>query len=479
MTAVLAIDQGTSATKAVIADSTGPLVDVDVPVTGTTYDDPRVEQDPIALLDSVIAAGRHAVASADSPVSAAGLGNQGETVLAWNLRTGEPLGPALSWQDRRSSAVTEEMGPSVATDLLRLTGLPLDPYFAAPKMAWLRREIGDAWDSDTTITTVDAWTTFRLTGEFVTDAATASRTMLLDPHTLEWSSAALAAFGLEGVPLPRVVACDARIGTTDAFGPRLPVVGAIVDQQAALLAEDCRTVGSAKCTYGTGAFLLANIGQAHAPSGSGLATSLAWAFEDGTRASCVDGQVYTVGAAVSWLQRIGLIDEPEDLDVLGGSVVDTAGVMCVPSLAGVGAPAWLPDARGRWSGLSLATTRAHLVRSFCEGVAAQVAVLADAVSLDTGGPITTLRVDGGLTRSRTIMQMQADLLGAPVEVYPHACATALGIAALSLRGIEGAGAEEPLISGWQPVATYAPQADASVSRERVLKYARALARSTP
>lgn len=477
MTAVLAIDQGTSATKAVIADSTGPLVDVDVPVTGTTYDDACVEQDPVALLDSIMEAGRAALA--DGSVAAIGLGNQGETVLAWDLRTGEPLGPALSWQDRRSASITESMSAPDADRLLRLTGLPLDPYFAAPKMAWLRRELGDAYGPDIAITTIDAWTTFRLTGEFVTDAATASRTMLLDPRTLDWSPEALEAFGLEGLPQPRVTACDARIGTTSAFGPTLPVIGAIVDQQASLLAEDCREVGSAKCTYGTGAFLLANVGTAHEPSASGLATSIAWVFEDGTRASCVDGQVYTVGAAASWLQRIGVIASPDDLDALGGSVTDTAGVMCLPSLAGVGAPMWLPDARGSWSGLSLATTRAHLVRSFCEGVAAQVAVLVDAVSRDAGQPFGTLRVDGGLTRSRTIMQMQADLLGVPVEVYPHACATALGIAALALRGLVGAAAAEPLIADWQPSATYLPHADPDLSRARVAQYAQALARSTP
>lgn len=474
MTRVLAIDQGTSATKAVIADSRGPLVDIDVPVTGTTYDDPRVEQDPRALLESIITAGRRAMRESEV-IAAVGLGNQGETVLAWDTRTGEPLGPALSWQDRRSSAITESMDPAASSVLLELTGLPLDPYFAAPKMAWLRREIGDV-GPHVAITTIDAWTTYQLTGAFVTDAATASRTMLMDPRSLEWSPEAIAAFGLDGLPQPEIVACDTRLGDTDAFGPTLPVVGAIVDQQAALLAQDCRTAGSAKCTYGTGAFLLANVGDRHEPSTTGLATSIAWAFADGERASCVDGQAYTVGAAVSWLQRIGLIDGPEDLDRLGTAVETTAGARFLPSLAGVGAPAWLPDARGSWHGLSLATTREHLVRSFCEGVAAQVAVLAAAVTGDIDTPLTSLRVDGGLTRSHLIMQLQTDLLGIPVEVYPHACATALGIAALTLRGILGPGAEDSLISDWTPSATYLPRMDSTASRELVRAYADALAR---
>ena len=476
MTRVLAIDQGTSATKAVVADATGPHVDVDVPVTGTTFAGDAVEQDAEALLASIVAAGRSALADDRERVAAVGLGNQGETVLAWDVRTGAALGPAISWQDRRSAGVVDALGPDVRDSLHQLTGLPADPYFAAPKMAWLREQV-DTSSGYVAITTIDAWTTFRLTGEFVTDAATASRTMLLDPRTLDWSPQAVAYFGLEGLPQPRVVSCDAAIGATDAFGPTLPVIGAIVDQQAALLAQDCREPGAAKCTYGTGAFLLANVGREHRPSTSGLATSLAWTFADGARASCVDGQVYTVGAVVSWLERIGLIRSPEDLDLLGGAVTDSAGAVFLPSLAGVGAPLWRPDAKGAWQGLSLATTKENLVRAFCEGVAAQVAVLADAVAQDVGSPLTTLRVDGGLTRSRVTMQAQADLLGVPVEVYPYACATALGIAALALRGLEGPGAEDGLVSGWTPAATYLPQMDAHEARARVSDFASALERS--
>lgn len=476
-TRVLAIDQGTSATKAIVATTAGALADVDCPVEGITYDGDAVEQDPRALLDSIVAAGRGALAAAGDGVAAVGLGNQGETVLAWDTRTGEPLGPALSWQDRRSSAVTDAMDPEIGDALRDLTGLPLDPYFAAPKMAWLRRRLGAHLGPYATITTIDVWTTHQLTGRFATDAATASRTMLLDPITLDWSADALAAFGLTDLPMPEVLACDASLGATSAFGPSLPVVGAIVDQQAALLAEGCRMPGDAKCTYGTGAFLLANVGERHAPSTSGLATSIAWAFADGTRASCVDGQVYTVGAAVSWLERIGLIDSPEDLDRLAGSVTTTAGVVCVPSLAGLGAPDWRPDARATWSGLSLSTTREHMVRAFCEGVAAQVALLALALADDIGGPLASLRVDGGLTRSRTVMQLQADLLGIPVEVYPHACATALGVAALALRGLEGPGAEDALVRDWTPAATYAPALDRAEAEERTGAFAQAMEHS--
>lgn len=473
-TRVLAIDQGTSATKAVIATSAGALIDVDSAVAGIRYDDDAVEQDPEALLDSILTAGRTALAASGDSVAAVGLGNQGETVLAWDIRDGRPLSPAISWQDRRASAITDALDPRTRDALLRLTGLPADPYFAAPKMAWLRRRLGGALGRTTAITTIDAWTNFRLTGRFATDAATASRTMLLDPETLDWSPEAIAAFGLEDLPMPEVIACDARLGTTSAFGPSIAVIGAIVDQQAALLAEGCLAEGDAKCTYGTGAFLLANVGTRHAPSAAGLATSLAWAMSNGDRASCVDGQVYTVGAAVSWLERIGLIDSPADLDRLGGSVASTGGVICVPALAGVGAPTWRPDARATWQGLSLATSREHMVRAFCEGVAAQVALLAAAAANDIGAPLASLRVDGGLTRSRVVMQLQADLLGVPVEVYPHTCATALGVAALALRGLEGPGAEDDLVKGWGPAATYVPTVSADEASARVRAFAAAL-----
>ena len=469
MTAVLAIDQGTSATKAVVIDEQGRLLaEVDHPFDGMSYADDGVEQDPKLLLDSVLAAGRTAVARAAVPIAAVGLGNQGETVIAWDRRTGEALTPAISWQDRRASAITQRLASTQSSriaEVTRVTGLPLDPYFAAPKMALLSEQAADIMRAhpDAVITTIDAWVTHHLTGAFVTDAATASRTMLLDPHALDWDAAACEIFGIDPTRLPRVVACDEPVGMTTAFGDAVPVTGLIVDQQAALLAQGCRTPGMAKCTYGTGAFLLANVGREHSLSTSGLATSLAWVMRDGTRASCVDGQVYSVGAAITWLQRLGLIAEPGDLDRLGLAAGDSGGACFLPTLAGIGAPLWRPDARGSFTGLTLSTTREQMVRAFGEGIAAQVALLVDAVSRDAGAAPAALRVDGGVTRSRLIMQTQADLIGAPVEVYPHECATALGIAALALRGLAGAGAEEPVVTGWQPVAVYEPAPDRTVA----------------
>jgi glycerol kinase len=453
---ILAIDQGTSATKAVVWSEQGIAAEIDVPVRGLTHQGDAIEQDPEALWDSIVTAGRRAIDAHAGTIRAVAIGNQGETVLAWDRRTGQAIGPALSWQDRRSAGVTAAIDSSDAGLLHQLTGLPVDPYFAAPKIAWLQRSLDVAAGGDLVVTTIDAWVNFRLAGAYATDLSTASRTQLLDGETLLWSDRAAEIYGLPIGDFPELVSCDEALGVTTAFGPTLPVAGAMVDQQAALLAEGCTEPGSAKCTYGTGIFLLANIGRAHVPSTAGLATSLAWAMRDGTRASCVDGQVYSAGAAVAWLQRAGLIEGPQDLDALGGAVHDTDGVRFDPSFSGRGAPDWNPAATASITGLGLSTRREHVVRAFLEGLAAEVTSLARAVESDVNGPLTALRVDGGLTQSSVLMQLQADSLGAPVEVYPHSCATALGLVAASLRSLDGAGAEDAVIHGWRPRRVFEP-----------------------
>jgi glycerol kinase len=283
---VLAIDQGTSSTKAiVVADGGEVLGESSVPVSPRAAGQGAVEQDPEELFQSIIKAGQSALAAAGSAVEAVGVANQGETVLRWDRETGRPFGPALSWQDRRAVTVTRELGDH-ADRLTEITGLPLDPYFAAPKMTWLRREGGDQG----VVTTVDAWLNQRLAGAFVTDAATASRTLLLDLKSTSWSAEACAVFELDPDAQPTIVDCDAAIGETRAFGDPLPVTGLVVDQQAALFAESCFEAGEAKCTYGTGAFILANAGERVPRSQSRLAACVAWRL-GGAATYCLDGQV--------------------------------------------------------------------------------------------------------------------------------------------------------------------------------------------
>jgi len=425
---ILAIDQGTSATKAVLA---GPgnevLGSAEIPVTVRAAGD-AVETDPEELYQSVIAAGRAALEAARAPADAVALANQGETVLAWDRRSGRPLTPAIVWQDRRSAGVSDRLAPEAAW-LTEVTGLPLDPYFAAPKMTWLRENI----TAEGVVTTTDAWLLTRLGADYVTDAATASRTLLLDLDAAEWSERACKAFGVDPSALPRVVDCAGPAGETRGFGAVLPVTGLAVDQQAALVAEHCLEAGQAKCTYGTGAFLLATMGGTAVRSTAGLAASIAWRLR-GTPTYCLDGQVYTAGAAIGWLMQIGLLSEAAEIDAVARGVRDTAGVAFVPALAGLAAPHWRPSARGAFTGLSLATTRAHLVRAVIDGLAASVALLARSVAHDLGAGLSSLRVDGGLTRSASLLQAQADLLQIPVEVYRTADATALGVAALARVG---------------------------------------------
>jgi glycerol kinase len=459
---VLAIDQGTSATKALVAAEGGEVLgEASVAVHPHAGSGGAVEQDPEELLQSIIEAGRGALAAAGAPVEAVGIGNQGETVLRWDRKTGRPFGPALSWQDRRAVTVTRELSDH-ADRLTEITGLPLDPYFAAPKMTWLRRQQG----GEGVITTVDAWLLERLADTFVTDAATASRTVLLDLESTTWSEEACSLFELDPESLPEIVDCDAAIGETDAFGEPLRITGLAVDQQAALFAESCFEAGEAKCTYGTGAFILATVGEGVARSQARLAACVAWRL-DGTTTYCLDGQVYSAGSAVSWLQELELISEPADLDQLGAG---EDGVIFVPSLAGLGAPFWSPEARGGWLGLSLASRREDLVRAVIWGIAAQIASLAKAMQDDMGRPLERLRVDGGLTRSSALMQAQADLLQAPVELYPSPDATALGVGAFARLGNGGAATPAEAVGDWAPAAVFEPHMSADEANERLAQW---------
>jgi glycerol kinase len=461
---ILAIDQGTSATKALLV---GPGQHVlgtgEVPVRQHAAGE-AIEVDPEDLLSSVLAAGQAAIAAARTPADAVALANQGETVLAWDRQTGRPLTRAISWQDRRSAAVCARLAGH-AERLADITGLPLDPYFAAPKMTWLRENYTESG----VVTTTDAWLLARLGADYVTDAATASRTMLLDLDTVEWSDEACAVFGIDRCSLPSVADCAGTVGETAAFGRPMPVAGLAVDQQAALVAERCFAAGQAKCTYGTGAFLLATTGERAVRSSAGLSASVAWRVPGGT-AYCLDGQVYTAGAAISWLIDIGILTEPGELDAVGGTVSDGGGATFVPALAGLGAPHWRPDARGAFLGLTLGVSRAHLIRAVIDGLAASVALLARSVAHDLRAPLTALRVDGGLTRSAVLMQAQADLLQAPVEVCRVPDATALGVAALARLGLGAATSLADAVGPADIERVVQPQMSADQAAQRLAEF---------
>ena len=450
MTAILAIDQGTSGTKAIVADAEDGTVAIAEETVRPTYlSGGGVEQNPHELLDSVLTAGRRAVSEAGRPIDGVALANQGETVLAWDPATGTPLSTAVVWQDRRAEPICAELAEH-GEEFARRTGLVLDPYFSAPKMAWLRRNL----TRDGVVTTTDTWLVHHLTGEFVTDASTASRSLIFDLDGADWDGGLAELFSLGDERLPRIVASDEVVGTTRAFGPETPVAGLVVDQQAALVAEACLEQGTAKCTYGTGAFLLANTGRNAVRSSAGLTTSVAWRAR-GETLYCVDGQVYTVASAVRWLRDLGLLQSTTDLDALVAE--DSEGVLCVPAFAGLAAPWWASEATATLTGMTLATRREQLILAVLQGIAAQVTELAALVGHDLGRPLSRLRADGGLTNSAALMQAQADIAQLPVDIYPSAHATPLGAAALARCALDPALGLAEAVGDWRATTVYEPR----------------------
>ncbi len=447
---ILAIDQGTSGAKALVVDSdVGVVAVADYPLHPTYLSDRGVELNPQELLRSVLEAGRRAVELAGRQIDVVSLANQGETVLAWDPATGEPITPALVWQDRRSQHICDELAAE-RDWVAQRTGLVLDPYFSAPKMAWLRRHL----TRQGVVTTTDCWLVHQLTGAFVTDVSTASRSLLIDLDSRQWDGQLLSLFGLDQDARPRIVNCDEVVGHTEAFGGAAPVAGLVVDQQAALLAQGCLSVADAKCTFGTGAFLLANTGADAVRSGAGLTSSVAWATSDGV-AYCIDGQVYAAASAIRWAASVGLIADARELDAAAAD--DAGGVLCVPALAGLAAPWWRAEATASLSGLTLSTGRGQIVRALLEGVAAQLAELTSAIDSDTGRPLTRLKVDGGLTNSRALMQAVADVLQLPIDVHPAVHATALGSAALAHKALEPATSLREGIFESAPANSYEPR----------------------
>lgn len=450
MTTVLAIDQGTSGTKAVVIDGKDRILGVaEVPVSPVYLPHGGVEVEPEDLYKSVLDAARGAISESGARVDVLAFANQGETVLAWDRATGKPLSQAIVWQDRRAESITERLQQHKKL-VEQKSGLVLDPYFSAPKQAWIRENLTRGG----VVTTTDTWILHRLTGEFVTDRSTASRSLVLDLDQATWDDQLLEVFSLQNEELPALVDSDVIIGTTDVFGYPISVGGLIVDQQAALLAENCLQPGDAKCTFGTGAFMLVNSGGSATRSRSGLASSVAWQAK-GERTYCLDGQVYTAASAVRWLENLGFISTASDLDVKAAR--NSEGVLCVPALAGLAAPWWAPEAKAVFAGMTLSTEPRHLLLAVLEGIAAQVGELTRLVAEDTGHRVATLKADGGLTQSRVLMQSVANLLQTTVEIYPSSHATPLGAAALGRMAADSSLTLSEAIVPWEPRARFTPE----------------------
>ena len=456
--AILAIDQGTSGTKALIREEGGGILAVEEVPVRPSYDGDRVEIDPMVLFDSIMEAANLAISAAGNPtLHGVSLSNMGETVLAWDPETGEPLSQAIIWQDRRAETICHELADQ-SEWIAERTGLVLSSYFAAPKMAWIRRNVTDRG----VVTMTDAWYIKRLANEFVTDAETASSSLIVDIDRLEWDDDLLSAFNLQDEPLPRIARNDEVVGVTSAFGAEVPLCGLVLDQQAAMVAQSCLAPGSLKCTYGTGAFMFGNAGPKAVRSPSGLTTRAAWKLRDRTE-WCLVGQVYAAGSALRWLVDLGLLSAPQALDAESAPV--SGGVKFIPALAGLAAPWWSAKPDAAFLGMGLSTTRGNLVRSVLEGIAAQVAIVARNAADEMGQPLERLRVDGGLTRSSVMCQVQADLVQIPVDVYPSPHATALGAALMGELSLNESSTLADVVPSWEPVATYEPQWSADQAAE--------------
>ena len=438
---LLAIDQGTTSSRAILFDEEcRPLRTAQREIHQSFPTPGFVEHDAVEIWESVLSTAREVLEGVDpKTITSIGITNQRETILLWDRKTGQPLAPAIVWQDRRTTsemALLEENSQLIREK----TGLLPDPYFSASKLKWLLREIPGAMQrakaGELAAGTIDSWLIYKLTNgrEHVTDVTNASRTMLMNIHAGGWDESLLALFEVPAKLLPRIVSSSGHLGEADVahFGTAIPIGSAIGDQQAALFGQLCASPGLVKCTYGTGCFLLAFTGEEAITSHQRLLTTIAWQIGNQAKTYALEGSVFVGGAAIQWLRDgLGLIKSAAGINELAAKVPDSGGVILVPAMAGMGAPFWDPSARGTIHGITRGTTSAHIARATLDGIAWQVADLVQAMGKDAGRKISTLRVDGGAAASDLLMQTQADVSGIDVERPQNVESTALGAAMLA------------------------------------------------
>jgi glycerol kinase len=456
---VLAIDQGSSSTRAIAFDlDLRPVASASRPVLSQHPRPGWVEQDPEEILASVVDSVAEVFASVDPRrIAAVGIDNQGETALAWDAETSQPLEAAVSWQCNRSLPIVERLrSAGHEREVQRRTGLPLTAYFSAGKMAWLIEEVPEvqrARDAGTLrLGTVDAWLTAKLAGDSLTDPSTASRTQLMDLDEVAWSPQLLELFGVAPSALPRIVESAGQLGVLrhPAWGSiDLPLTALACDQQASLAGHAAFDAGAMKATYGTGVFVLAMAGNQRPTPDARLLATVAWRLSGMPTTYAVDGGVFSAGSLLDWLVSLGILEEGALSEAQARSVPDAGGLRLLPALTGLGAPWWQPEARAVIAGGTQATRPAHIVRAALDGIVNRTADVVETMLAAGYGP-DAIRVDGGLSRNAYLVERQADLLGMAVDVASATESTALGIAGLA--GI-GAGLIGPeVIRGANPVA---------------------------
>jgi glycerol kinase len=445
---VLALDQGTTSSRALVFDRSGRVVAAAQREFRQIFPRPGwVEHDPAEIWASQLAVAREALRAAGGDakaLAAIGITNQRETTLVWDKASGEPVGNAIVWQDRRTAGLCERLeaeglGPLFASR----TGLLIDPYFSASKLVWILEQDqalrARAERGELAFGTIDSWLVWKLSnaGLHVTDATNASRTLLYNIHTHDWDDELLRVLNVPRAMLPEIVTSSGEIARTapGIFGSPVPVAGIAGDQQAALFGQRCVRPGMIKNTYGTGCFMLMHTGDAPVGSKRKLVATVAWRCA-GHAQYALEGSVFVAGAIVQWLRDgLGIIGTSAEVEPLAASVRDNGGVYLVPALVGLGAPHWDPAARGAIFGLTRGATRAHIARAALESIAFQSADLAEAMQQDGGIEVSELRVDGGAANNDLLMQFQADMLGVPVVRPRITETTALGAAYLAGLGV--------------------------------------------
>jgi len=490
VTVVVAIDAGTTGVRSLAIDEHGAIRTSSYREFPQYFPRPGwVEHDPDEIWDATRATLRDVVETVHGTgevVAAIGVTNQRETAVVWDRATGRPRHRAIVWQDRRTTADCEALRAAGHLPFVREhTGLVLDPYFSATKLAWLLREGGVEADADLAFGTVDSWILFELTGGasggvHVTDPSNASRTLLYDIDALAWSAELAELFRVPLACLPEVRPSSGRFGLSDGDelgGLRVPVSGIAGDQQAALFGQACFAPGMAKNTYGTGSFVVVNLGPSHPPPAEGLLTSVGWTV-DGATTYVLEGSIFVTGAAIQWLRDgLGVIGDASETGPLAASVPDTGGVVFVPAFTGLGSPYWDPEARGVIIGLTRGSSRAHLARAVVEAMAFQTLDVVQSMQRASGIELAELRVDGGASVMDVLCAFQADLLGVPVCRSAVTETTALGAAYLAGLA-EGVWASaDDAAAAWASDRTFEPSMDRDEVRARQEMWHRAVERS--
>jgi glycerol kinase len=454
-----AIDQGTTSTRFIIFDRAGATVAMAQREHHQIFPQPGwVEHDPIEIRDNVRATMQQALLSADlSPrdLAAIGITNQRETTVLWDRQSGQPVHNALVWQDTRVDPLVAEYAKDGGQDRFRpQTGLPLASYFSALKLKWLLDTIPDARHRDLQFGTIDTWVLWNLTGgRHITDVTNASRTQLMNLKTLDWDPDLLAAFNIPRTILPRIASSSEVYGTWQ----NVPIAGILGDQQAALMGQACFEPGEAKNTYGTGCFLLMNTGTTPVPSQHGLITTVAAKLGTAPATYALEGSIAITGALVQWLRdNLGLIKTSADIEALAASVPDNGDVYFVPAFSGLYAPHWRADARGVLAGLTRFATAGHIARAALEATAYQTLDVVRAMEQDSGVPIKTLRVDGGMVHNDLLMRFQADMLDVPVVRPATVETTALGAAYAAGLAVGFWHSLDDLRANWAVAQTWTP-----------------------